>query len=216
MNTPAKVATVVLMEKFRPYLGMLFFAPEHQVTPKTVRFNATVSFVNTGNRKIIVTNAHVYTSFKRLQADESSLRMFITGADRNTILELREEYLTGCGDDTIDLAVFALPNPIELEGIGKTYFDASPWPAPRPKVGATAVIVGFPGAHRQPDGTTLRINLALICDRISACGPRHLILVDEASERISVRINQSLGDTRMLGGMSGSPVSQRTRRTSQA
>jgi hypothetical protein len=50
------------------------------------------------------------------------------------------------------------------------------------------------------------VNFTVICDRVSSCSPRHLILVDENLSRVSVKVNQSLGELGLLGGRSGSPV----------
>jgi hypothetical protein len=92
MTSPAEEATVKLMQLFRPFVGMLLFAPDNP-EPSSVRFNGTASFVVTGIAKIIVTNGHVYKRFMELKQQEPSLKMFITGAVPNQILELREEYL---------------------------------------------------------------------------------------------------------------------------
>ena len=99
--------------------------------------------------------------------------MFLTGSVEGQILELREEYFIDDGGRAVDLATFAFPNADQVEIVGKAYFVAHPWAAPRPDVGTTAVILGFQGAHRQTGETTLRINLTVICDRVSACSPRH-------------------------------------------
>lgn len=206
MTTLAKNATVGLMEMFRPYVGMLFFAPGDQLRPDAVRFNGTAAFVNTGAARIVVTNAHVYKRFKELQQQEPSLKMFLTGSVQNQVLELGEEYLIADGGQTVDLAVFSFPRSDQIEAIGKEYFRAQTWPPSRPPTGITAVILGFQGAHRQVDESTLRINLTVICDRISSCSERHLSLVDEDVVRIVVKVNESLNELGLLGGMSGSPV----------
>jgi hypothetical protein len=206
MTTEAENATIALMERFRSYVGMLFFAPNDQLTPQTVRFNGTAAFVNTGRARIVVTNAHVYRRFRELEQEEPSLKMFLTGSAKNQVLELKNKYLIADGEHAVDLAVFSFPNVDQVEAIGKRYFMAHPWPASRPEVGTTAVIIGFQGAHRHAGETTLTVNLTVICDRVTSCSPRHLILVDEDVARVSVKVNPSLGELGALGGMSGSPV----------
>jgi len=206
MTSQAEAATIALMDRFRPYVGMLLFAPNDQLTPQTVRFNGTAAFVNTGSTKIVVTNSHVYRRFKELQQAETSFRMFLTGSVQHQVLELRDEYILADGGHAVDLAVFSFPNADQVELIGKEYFKADPWPAPRVQEGASAVIIGFQGTHRQVGETTLTVNLTAICDRVTASSTRHLILVDEDLARVSVKVNQSLGELGPLGGMSGSPV----------
>jgi hypothetical protein len=205
MASPAEEATIRLMHLFRPFVSMLLFAPDNP-EPNSIRFNGTASFVDTGTAKIIVTNGHLYKRFMELKQQEPSLKMFITGSVPNQLLELREEYLLDYGRTAVDIAVFSFPIPEQLEEMGKRYFPARSWPATRPKVGTTAVIPGFQGAHRQVGDGKLTINLTVFCDRISSSSDRHLVLVDEGQERIVVRINASLDKLGPLGGVSGSPV----------
>lgn len=199
------VATVKLMQFFRPFVGMLCLAPDNP-EPDSVRFSGTASFVDTGIAKVIVTNGHVYKRFMELKQQEPSLKMFITGSVPNQILELREEYLVDYGKNAVDLAVFSFSMPEQLQDLGKQYFPAHPWPAPRPMVGATVVIPGFQGVHRQVGDGKLTINLTVFCDRISSSSDRHFVLADEGQERVVVKINTSLDELGLLGGVSGSPV----------
>ncbi|HEV2395806.1 MAG TPA: hypothetical protein VGS27_02540 [Candidatus Sulfotelmatobacter sp.] len=199
------VATVKLMQLFRPFVGMLFFAPDNP-EPTSIRFNGTASFVNTGTAKVIVTNGHVYKRFVELKQQEPSLKMFITGSVTNQLLELKEEYLVDYGKNAVDLAVFSFSKPDQLQHLGKQYFPARPWPTARPNVGMPVVIPGFQGVHRQIGDGKLTINLTVFCDRVSSSSDRHFVLVDEGQERIVVRINASLDELGPLGGVSGSPV----------
>jgi hypothetical protein len=202
----AEAAVKVLTDRFRPYVGMLFFAPQKQITPTTIRFNGTVAFVDTGLSKLIITNDHVYKRFVELKREEPELRMFVTGSSPNTLIELGEHHLIDHGGKSADLAIFSLRNPQQLEDVGKAYFPASPWPPLRPDVGTPAVIIGFQGAHRVPVGSNLQINFTVLCDKITSSSQRHLILADEDQARKTVKINPALDDLGPLGGMSGSPV----------
>jgi hypothetical protein len=214
MTSPAEEATIRLMHLFRPFVGMLLFAPDSP-EPDSVRFNGTASFADTGTAKIIITNGHVYKRFMELKQQEPLLKMFLTGSVPNQLLELREDYLVDYGKSAVDLAVFSFPMPEQLQDMGKRYFPAHPWPAARPKVGTTAVIPGYQGVHRQVGDGKLTINLTVFCDRISSSSDRHLVLVDEGQERIVVKINASLDDLGLLGGVSGSPVFPWIQRTTQ-
>jgi hypothetical protein len=106
----------------------------------------------------------------------------------------------------VDLAVFSLSMPEQLQDMEKQYFPARPWPAARPKVGTPVVIPGFQGVHRQIGDGKLTINLTVFCDSISSSSDRHFVLVDEGQERIVVKLNASLDELGPLGGVSGSPV----------
>jgi len=199
------VATVKLMQLFRPFVGMLFFAPDNP-EPSSVRFNGTASFVDTGTAKIVVTNGHVYKRFMELKEEEPSLKMFISGAVKDQVLELREEHLLDYGKNAVDLAIFSFSEPDQLRDLGKQYFPSHPWPAARPNLGAPLVIPGFQGVHRQIGDGKLTINLTVFCDHVSSSSDRHFVLADEGQERIVVKINPSLGELGPLGGVSGSPV----------
>lgn len=206
MSMNAEEALKILTDRFRPYVGMLFFAPQKQITPTTIRFNGTVAFVDTGLSKLIITNDHVYRRFAELKREVPDLRMFVTGSSPNTLIELGENYLIDRGGTSADLAVFSLPNPLKLEDIGKAYFPASTWPSQRPGAGTPTVIIGFQGAHRVPVGSNLQINLTVLCDKITSSSQRHLILADEDQARKTVKINRALDELGPLGGMSGSPA----------
>lgn len=185
---------------------MLFFAPHDQITPTTIRSNGTVAFVDTGSAKLIVTNDHVFRRFKELKQEDPRLRMFVTGSTANHIIQLSEDYLVERGGQMVDLAVFCLPNPSQVQDIGKAYFSGSPWPPRRPGPGTSAVVIGFQGAHRLPVNGNLQINTTVFCDSISASSQRHLVFVDEDQARKTLKINAALTDLGPLGGMSGSPV----------
>jgi hypothetical protein len=206
MSMDAEEAAKILTDRFRPYVGMLFFAPQNQIFPTTIRFNGTVAFVDTGSSKLIITNNHVYERFTELKHEEPKLGMFVTGSNPNTVIELNEKHLVDHGGKFADLAMFSLPNPLQLHDIGKLYFCASPWPPQRPDVGTPVTIIGFQGAHRVPIGSNLQINLTVLCDKISSSSQRHLILVDEDQARKTVKINPALDEQAPLGGMSGSPA----------
>jgi hypothetical protein len=202
----AEEATKILADRFRQHVGMLFLAPHNQITSTSIRFNGTAAFIDTGSAKLIVTNDHVYRRFTELKQEEPELRMFVTGSSPNTIIELSETYLIDRGGKAADLAIFSLPNPLQLEEIGKTYFPASLWPPQRPAPETPAVIIRFQGVHRIPVGTNLQINLTVICDKITSSSQRHLILVDEDQARTTVKLNAALDELGPLGGMSGSPA----------
>jgi hypothetical protein len=199
-------ATITLTELFRPYVGMLFFAPADNLSPTTVRFNGTASFVDTGSAKVVVTCAHVLRRFRELRLEEPELDMFITGSSTNHVLRLEETYLVSDGGKSVDLAVFKFPNPDQVLDLGKCYFQAAPWPPLRPEVGRTAIIAGFQGEHREARENALRINLTVFCDLITSVSDRHLVLADESATRVCVKLNQDLGDLGLLGGLSGSAV----------
>jgi hypothetical protein len=65
MSMNAEEVVKILTDRFRPYVGMLFFAPTNQITPTTIRFNGTVAFIDTGSSKLIITNDHVYRRRRR-------------------------------------------------------------------------------------------------------------------------------------------------------
>jgi hypothetical protein len=194
------------MNQFGAFVGMVFFAPGDNLLADTIRFNGTATFIDTGRKKLVVTNSHVFKRFKELREKEPSLEMFLTGSVPNQVLELREDYLVDDGKSAVDLVTFAFGKPDQLEAIGKSYFDGDSWPQPRPVPGVTGVVIGFPGGLRQPGEFSLRINLTVLCDNITSVSSRHLVLVDEEIARITVKLNPSLGELGALAGMSGSAV----------
>jgi len=61
--------TAVLLQRFSPFATMLFFAPANDLTQGNILFNATAGLVDTGKRKLVVTNSQVYKRFKELRSD---------------------------------------------------------------------------------------------------------------------------------------------------
>ena len=55
-----------------------------------LRHYPTATYVDTGTRKLVVTNSHVYRSFQKLRQNEPSLAMFLAGSAPNAVLELDE------------------------------------------------------------------------------------------------------------------------------
>src|SRR5579884_2643689 len=113
MSMNAAETVKILTDKFRPYVGMLFFAPKNQITPTTIRFSGTATFADTGSAKLIITNDHVYTRFTELKRNEPELGMFVTGSSPNMVLELSEKHLIDRGGRFADLAIFSLQNPVQ-------------------------------------------------------------------------------------------------------
>lgn len=206
MDDNSQDTTVALLRQFSPFASMLFFAPGNNLTPETVAFNGTAALVDTGKRKLILTNSHVYRRFRELRSETPSLAMFLTGSHQTQIVELKDTHLVDEGGSAVDLAAFALEHPEQVGLIGKSYFRAAAWPPARPIAETTAVVVGFVGEHRQVGKDSLKINLSVICDKVTSVSDRHFVLVDEDRARISVKVNPTLGELGDLGGMSGSPA----------
>jgi hypothetical protein len=61
-------ATKKIGDTFRPYVGMLLFIAGNGADPSSVTNNGTVSFVDTGSAKLLVTCAHVIKAFHAKRA----------------------------------------------------------------------------------------------------------------------------------------------------
>jgi hypothetical protein len=198
--------TIALLREFSPFVSMLFFAPADHLTPQAVMFNGTAAFVDTGERKLVLTNSHVYRRFRELRSETPKLAMFLTGSHKTQVLELKDAHVVDDGGSAVDLAAFAFEHPEQVGMIGKSYFRAPVWPPARPTPKTTAALIGFAGEHRQVGKDSLKINLSVFRDKVTSVSDRHFVLVDEERARISMKVNPTLGELGDLGGMSGSPA----------
>jgi hypothetical protein len=185
---------------------MLLFLPSRKAQPKDVFYNGTVSFIDTGTEKLLITCGHVIDQFNELREANPDTILAITGNDGTQPVIVSDAEVIDNGGKQLDLAVLRLPDPDRITWGGKSYFKAAVWPPIRAAKGQVAVLVGFPGMHREPSARGLEVRATPICDFVTSVSDRNIFLVDEDMARVAVKHNPSLKDLASLGGMSGSAV----------
>lgn len=206
-------ATENLIHKFIPFVSTLLFISGDGSSASQVTNNGTVSFVDTGTKRLVVTCAHIIERFKQRKKHDPKLWMALglPRSARGPTVQLRRELMIECGkENTIDLATFSLQEPDVIVEFGKQYFRCSDWPPAKPKVDEIIAIVGFPGDHRKvtSGGAGLQTTANGLSISIDAVSDRYIKSVDVDQTRLVVKLDAALGDLGSLAGMSGSAVYQ--------
>tara|TARA_R110000868_G_C10858743_1_gene761317 strand:+ start:701 stop:1441 length:741 start_codon:yes stop_codon:yes gene_type:complete len=105
---------------------------------------ATFSFVNTGDKKLGITNHHVLEFYEQEKVKDNDV-VFYVG---NKVID-PSQYLIAKSPDS-DLATFDFDS-VDLNEINKdlAFCEPSDWPPPRPQVDDVIVYSGFPGQFVQ-------------------------------------------------------------------
>lgn len=189
-----------------PYVGMLILLPSRQGRPEDVISNGTASFVDTGAAKLLVTCGHVMDEFNRIKVDNPNAVLAVTGNSGTQPVVVSDAQVIDSGGKQLDLATLRLSDPDRITRCGKRYFPVEEWPPARPTKGQVAVMVGYPGIHREPSNRGLEVRATPICDFVTSVSDRNVYLVDEDLARVAIKCNLTLTDLTSLGGMSGSAV----------
>tara|TARA_R110002110_G_scaffold376568_2_gene586696 strand:+ start:204568 stop:205224 length:657 start_codon:yes stop_codon:yes gene_type:complete len=162
--------------------------------------NGTVTFVETPQRILGITAAHVIRSYESAAAD-AAVRLQLGDA----IIDDLPQRLIQISD-TLDLATFALDQSV-LTSIGRPAAPITLWPPKRPHEGYGIMLGGYPGQERdidQPLNVTFGLFTALgIARMVSDDQITWLVERDFEVESASVPSMPSHYD---LGGISGGPL----------
>jgi len=193
-----------IYEKLSPHVAIIVLLPHRGAGPEETITNGTVSFVDTGEEKILITCSHVYAEFISYRSTNPDAIIAI-GGNGHLAIDISDSILIDDGGSEFDVATLKLVNPDDVAQIGKSYFKVKCWPPDRPIVGETALAVGFPGKDRHVAPRGLITHAATICDPITSVTDRNIILADEFRER-AVSNTQWTPEEISFGGMSGSVV----------
>lgn len=185
---------------------MLILLPSRRAQPKDVLYNGTASFIDTGTSKLLVTCGHVVDRYHELKRENPETVLAVTGNSGTQPVIVSDAEVIDNGGRQLDLAVLRLPDPDRITWGGKSYFKTEGWPPPKAMKGQVAVLVGFPGMHREPSRRGLEVRATPVCDFVTSVSDRNIFLVDEDLARVAVKHNPELKDLESLGGMSGSAV----------
>lgn len=186
-----------------PYVGMLILLPSREASPVDVLGNGTASFIDTGERRFIVTCEHVYRAFEEERQRNPNACLGITGDDCQPLNITDSHRVIARGRSGLDLMTMELIQAERADIIAKSYFKCLIWPPPRPQEDDVAFFVGFPGIHRESSERGLETRTSPFCDTITSVSRRHFVLVDEELERRTSVFNETLTAFGPLGGVSG-------------
>lgn len=205
---------VTLLETYvEPFTVMLAITTGEGAQATDVISNATGSLVYTGRKEILVTNHHVYAEFSQRRQEAPNTKLIMSGAHGHRFLDISEAEVLS-RDQTSDLAVLHIPKQHVLRQ-GKLFSVFPSWPPRRPEPGMLAVVYGYPGQGRMPQGQILGVSALSITLPIASVSDRHFVLVDEndSMEAFTPDGQQPLTS---FGGISGSAVYVISKKTAAA
>ncbi len=175
-------------------------------SPENVITGGTVSLINTGNRDLIVTCAHVYDYFYEMRAGNPHVLFALAGGRGNNPVDISSAELIDIERGYIDLAILEPPSGFDPQSQGAEFYQSSTWPPPRPQKGDSGFFIGYPGIYREPSERGLEIRSMPFNDFVSSVSDRHFIFVDEEGERRVYEYIKGLGKIESIGGVSGAAV----------
>ena len=156
---------------------MLAIIDRSDLTPQGIIANGTGSLINTGPGQFLVTNDHVYRSFKSRLAVNPGTMLVMSGVDGVPFRDISQNHSVRGRDKDLDLAVLEIPVPLVFELELSSIWDS--WPPPRPEYGMAAVVFGYPGQGRTPMGDSrLGVHPMIIGTHVTSSNERQFLLVD--------------------------------------
>ena len=194
------------VSRFGRYIGMALILGNRE-DPASVRHNATISFLSTGERRLLVTSAHVIEAFEQVQAEHRNAILAVTcGTGKQPIDITSAPVVDRIRSGGVDLATLEFEHHDLFEQAGKAFFEPNVWPPPRATEGDIAFLVGFPELHREVSDRGLECRVTPICDFVTAVSDRKVTLADEKLKRRVLTGNPHLPSFGSLSGMSGCPA----------
>jgi hypothetical protein len=177
----ARIVGLNVIEILSPFTVMLAFTKTENPGATDVFNNGTGSLVDTGQRKLLVTNHHVYEEFEKWRSEVPCTRLVMSGVDGRPFVDISGQPCID-SDESYDLAVLAI-SPAIVEQQGKKFYPASAWPPQRPKEGTRVVIVGYPGQGRHAQESDTLVVMPLSVGRtVTSVSDRHFLMADETQD----------------------------------
>jgi hypothetical protein len=163
----------------------------------------TILFARHGLYRFLVTAEHIFSEIEKLRNGEEIVIM-LGGIGCEPVDITRWKYIDR--DDFVDICTVEVPNDFNASCLNKEFFDLLEWPHPRGAPKESAMIIGYPSAHRSVTERSVEAKIIPICDFVTDAGPRRFTVADECDERELLLDLAQLGVPAHFGGMSGSPV----------
>lgn len=197
------------------YVGCGMVFPSRDATPEIALAGpkGTVSFISTGIRQFVLTCDHVWKEFQKERNRNPKAEFVVIGADGHESFSMSDARVIATGAKQLDMVTLDVPNlPHRLEWSGKSFYEPTEWPPPRPVKDDTIIAVGYPGAHQKPDADDSRpavqLRPSVFVLTVSSVSDRHAVLAEnsDANPRRAWKFDSTLDDLVSLGGVSGTPA----------
>ena len=172
-------------------------------SPLTVKDNGTCGFVDTGERKLLVTAHHVLADFQKKRATNPGAVLCVCLGPVSMFLEA--PLVLDFDENTLDLAIIDFPHLDRIRNHQKQYFAIHELPIAVARRGEAVTLVGFPGARRLTHADFGAFEPAGLGYSVSDVSDRTIVLADESGTRRSEGIGIKEDEDIPLGGFSGTP-----------
>ena len=208
MNEDEYLAKLRLMAEIaQPYIAPIFLLPTRSSGPKDIITNGTVTFVDTGKRKLYVTCKHVWDEYITRRNETAAVTIAIGLGHASQPIGFNDAVLIDESSD-YDIATLDFPHTDYIIESQKRFISVATWPPKRAEVGEFTFVAGFPGLHRIPhaDQKACTFHETIFGDDVSSTSERHFILADTQHQRRQVTFRAGLLEFGPLGGLSGAPA----------
>jgi hypothetical protein len=193
----------LLEKRVDPFTVMLLILSGEKPAADGVIASATGSLLHTGQRQLLVTNHHVYASFESHLRSSPDTVLAMSGVDGSFFLDITAAPVLGL-DKQCDLVVLDVP-PEQVLAQGKMWSEVTRWPPRRPEKGTIAILYGYPGEGRAPEGKVLGASPISVGLPVVSVSERHFVLADENQNAHLHKPDAQIPLTN-FGGISGSAV----------
>lgn len=149
--------------KFAQFTVMLGILTTVDGSANVLTSAATGSLVDTGRKRILVTNHHVYSEFRFDKSNDPQSKLVMVTESDPFFWDISVAECIGFDKD-VDLAVLSL-QPEHVTQAGRLFAQSTAWPPRRPDVGMFAITMGYPGEGRE------------LCQTVSSRRGRYLYTV---------------------------------------
>lgn len=201
---PEEIRQMMDEARLLRHCAPIFFFPTDSLSPETIYANGTVGLVDTGEKKLLITCAHVWDGFLDFRLKHPSAQLAVTfsgGIGPPEILD-RDPWAL---DRDLDLAVFTAKPDTWQMGL-KTFYKIPSWPVPESVVGNAVAFQGFPGVGRRTSAFVGEFRYSFFGLGVSSVSRRRVMLSKSRGDR---QLRDNAGNAIppiSIGGISGSPA----------
>lgn len=183
------------------YCGPLHFTSSLQDS-SGVNSNGTFGLIDTGERKLLVTNHHVIEGFNSAKQQEPNLKICIALNEPNLIV--LDEALLLDPDPDVDLATFDM-SPLLGECRTKAFYNVPLASIAKVNPGDKVFFIGFPGNSRRIEERAVISGTVPYAIEVDACGAKHFVSNIDRLRHLDKDDNPVPVGNMEHGGASGSP-----------
>jgi hypothetical protein len=183
------------------YVIYTYFADPVNKTGSKIHNSATTTFVDTGKKKLAITNAHVIEEFKKLQLKEPDINYqlgsLVIPDILNRIVSKNSQY---------DLATYEITEK-EINSIQKQFCLSPQWPPDEIKKDELLLFAGYPGIFRDiVSPGRVKFESIIILDEIISTSPESFKILLDTDNYERLLGKRTWEELSSMGGCSGAGV----------